>query len=361
MKLMSKILSLGIMGVFLMLPAAAMADSITPESFSATLDVGESVTIHKTVTITKEITNAKVDVFFLCDTTGSMGDLINSIKSSAGSILANTAGLGDVAFGVGEYKDFNDYDEYAYKLNTDFTTDQATVQTGLNQWSADGGGDWHEGNLHALNEATKASWRDDSTRILVWFGDAPGHDPSGEVTEEDAISALNANNIIVQAMNTSLDDDYNLDYSGQATRITEATGGTYFDSVDTGVIVDEISNAITSVFDKYSTVSLGVSGDHDGVDVSITSASGGSAITGDFDRSEERTFEYDVTFTGTEKGTYDFTVDAFVDGGFVAAEYDHIVVTDGSGSSAVPEPSTIMLLGIGLIGLAGLRRKSKKK
>ena len=39
--------------VALSLPAAALADSITPESFSATLNVGESVTIKKTVTIYK--------------------------------------------------------------------------------------------------------------------------------------------------------------------------------------------------------------------------------------------------------------------------------------------------------------------
>jgi len=55
--------------------------------------------------------------------------LINSVKTNATAILASTAGLGDVAFGVGEYKDVGDV--YVYRQNQDITTSQAAAQAGI--------------------------------------------------------------------------------------------------------------------------------------------------------------------------------------------------------------------------------------
>jgi len=33
-------------------------------------------------------------------------------------------------------------------------------------------------------------WREESVKVIVWFGDAPGHDPSGGITEDIATQAL---------------------------------------------------------------------------------------------------------------------------------------------------------------------------
>ncbi|MEW5757840.1 MAG: hypothetical protein AB1810_16240 [Pseudomonadota bacterium] len=45
------------------MPAAALADSLTPTTFSATMNVGETVTIKKTLTVDAGApTTSKVDV-----------------------------------------------------------------------------------------------------------------------------------------------------------------------------------------------------------------------------------------------------------------------------------------------------------
>jgi len=63
-------------------------------------------------------------------------------------------------------------------------------------------------------------FRTDSTRIIAWFGDAPGHDPSNGHSLSDVIAALQAADIRVIAVNVGA-----LNSTGRATQITNATGG----------------------------------------------------------------------------------------------------------------------------------------
>jgi len=335
-------------GFFLLLPVAALADSISPSSFSTDLAIGESVTIEKTVTVDAGTpTTSKVDVFFLADSTGSMGSVINSVKTSASTILTSAASLGDVAFGAGEYRDVGD--SFVYRTNTDITTNTAAVQTGINEWFASGGGDFAEANLYALEQvANTASWRDASTRILVWFGDAPSHDPVMGSTEASATAALLAENITVQALDVG-----SLDSLGQATRITDATGGELFTGINSAGIVDAINDSIEAVFAEYNTVSLDMSEVPAGVDVSVAPG----AYSGDYTRETSNTFGFQVTFTGESAGDYAFNIYATVDGGRVALESDRITV-DGT---SVPEPSSMFFLGAGLLGLGVFRKKLLNK
>jgi hypothetical protein len=334
-----------VLGVLAVLCSGALADSISPATLNLNLAVGGSVTITKTVTVAAGApTTSKADVFFLADTTGSMGTAIGSVISGASAILSGAAGLGDVAFGVGEYKDFGYGDPYAYRLNTDITTSQATAQAGINMWSADGGYDWEEANLYALQQvADTTSWRPGSARILVWFGDAPGHDPSGGVDLAGAISALNGQNIGVEAVDVG-----ELDYYGQASAIATATGGHYYLG-DSSSIVTVIQNAITTAFQEYNNVALGVSGAHPLVDVAITPGS----YSGDYDRSDTRTFTFDVTYTCRGEGVDAFDINALVDGGIVAVEHDTITNT----GNVIPEPMTMAGVLLGLGSLLGYLKK----
>jgi murein DD-endopeptidase MepM/ murein hydrolase activator NlpD len=306
----------------LLIPVNVLADSVVPSNYSTSLKPGKSVTITKTVTISAGApTTAKVDVFFLADTTGSMGGTLRSVQAGAAAIISGVAALGDVAYGVGEYKD--EGDAFVYRLNQDITVDKALVQTGINAWVPSGGGDWPEAQIYALDQvATTAAWRPGSTRIVVWFGDAAGHDPSVGVTEAIATAALVTQTIKVMALDVSLDTAINLDTYGQATRIAAATNGKYYKGINPTQIVTDIQNAIVSSFDTYSTVSLGTSTVPTGLTVNVSPTS----HTGEFDRSIDHVFIFNVTFTGVNPGSYSFSIPVLVDGGTMATELDNIQV-----------------------------------
>ena len=311
--------------LLVLLPGYVLADSVVPTTYSTNLGVGQSATITKTVTINAGTpTSAKVDVFFLADTTGSMETALVNVQSGISAIIAGTSGLGDVAYGVGEYRDVGD--EFVYRLNQDITTDTAAVEAGVNAWVASGGGDVDEGQLYALYQlANTTTWRTGSTRILVWFGDAPGHDPAGPppgVTESEATAALVAKVIKVEAL-----DLFELNLYGQAQRIADATKGTYYSGFDVNQIVEVIKNAIISSFQNYSSVSLSTASVPTGVSVNVTPPS----YTGTYDRSIDRTFSFQVTFTGVSTGTFSFAIPVLVDEGITASEQDTINVGVGLG------------------------------
>jgi hypothetical protein len=245
--------------------------------------------------------------------------VINSVRVSASAILTNTAGLGDVRYGVGEYKDVGD--AFVYRTNTALTSSTAAVQTGINQWVASGGGDFPEANLYGLQQvANTTGWRAGSTRILVWFGDAPGTDPTSGVTEAVATAALVSKAIAVQALDVGL-----LNQTGQAVRIANATGGNYYSGVNTGSIVTIITNSITSAVTNYTTVGLDLSLVPAGLSVTAAPA----LFTGTYSRAVTRTFEFDVTFTALATGAYTFDIPVLVDKATVAKEVDSITVTGG--------------------------------
>ncbi len=101
----------------------------------------------------------KADVFFNIDTTGSMGGVIDSLKSGLGSIITSTrARLSDSAFGVAGFEDFpqspyGSPNDEPFHLYTGITTDETIAQSGANALALGGGGDGPEAGYEALFQA----------------------------------------------------------------------------------------------------------------------------------------------------------------------------------------------------------------
>src|SRR4051794_9332341 len=170
--------------------AAVASPGVTPAHYSATRDPGASVTITKTVE-TPPIPPIP-DIVVMADTTGSMTASIANVRTNAGAILSQIQSAQPGArFAVAEYKDDEGTSPFAYKVDQQLTDNAADVVSGINAWSASGGGDEPEAWIGALGRIPSTiNFRADSTRVLVMFGDAPSHDPSLGFTEATATAGL---------------------------------------------------------------------------------------------------------------------------------------------------------------------------
>jgi len=295
-------------GLTLAITAVASAAGVEPSSYSGTLSPGSSVTITKTVN-TPAIP-ANPDIVFLSDTTGSMFEAIGNVRSNAGSIMGTVASAQPTAeFAAADYKDGSECpeDPYAFKLDQALTSSISNVEAGIATWSAAGGCDYPESQVNALYElATNPSvgFRSGSTRIVVWFGDAPGHDPDLGHTLAEAISALVAAKIHVIAV--PIVDAYGngLDETGQGTEVAEATGGEVLPSATP----EEVSAAILKGLEDLPVTikptpscESGLSATYDAAEKTVTSGS-------------SATFEETIMAAPSASGTLKCTVDFLLNG-----------------------------------------------
>lgn len=336
-------------------PHAGPAATIDPTENVLTLHPGDSLSEVVTVTIPKSAAPANVDVYFLADTTGSMDSILSAVKAGAANILATLAGLGpNFQFGVGNYRDFPN-DPYCFQHQQSITASGASLVAAINAWTAAGGGDGPEGQLFALHKLAEPpgggiGWRPGSKRIIVWFGDNPGHDPvcaaiSGEpaaITEASVTARLVAESITVLAISVlspGLDADPKAgagDYTascgapggaaGQGTRIAAATGGQFVSGISPGNIVNTIISLVTAAVGNIGNVKLVASGGTAPFVASISPAGGYGPLPGD----QEHVLKFDVVFRGREckdeEQVFTGSLDAVADGHVIASKRVRITV-----------------------------------
>jgi hypothetical protein len=247
---------------------AAVADGVSPHVDQAA-DPGD--VIHVTKTVTTPPIPPKPDIVLLVDKTGSMGGELANVKANFSSIVSQVQAVQpDARFAVAAYCDFGDADP-AYQTFTDLTGDPAALDTAINSVNLCSGGDTPEAQLNALWEigggGDAVTFRPDSSRIVVWYGDNPGHDPSGGHSEADATQSLLDVEAKVLAISTGAAN--NLDGSGQATRITDATGGDLL----SGVAADEVSDAILAGLQNLDVTVAGTPTCDAGLTVELSPAS----------------------------------------------------------------------------------------
>ncbi len=178
---------------------------------------------HRSLTFRARL--GKGDIFFLVDTTGSMGLAISNVSSSLATTIvpAINDSIADAVMGVGDFRDFpvdpygmaGDWD---FQLRQGLTSDTMAVQAALNALHAGGGGDEPEGTLMGLYASAAGDsrcgpdggfgagcFRERSHPIIVVVSDAHFHnDPSGMYdygstvsahSWMETINALNANSV----------------------------------------------------------------------------------------------------------------------------------------------------------------------
>lgn len=223
---------------------AAGVVGVSPSEVSYDTEPGDAIAITSTVT-TPELPPTP-DVVLLVDRTGSMGSAIDNVKANMAAVIAAVReSQPDARFAVAEYCDFGDL-EPAFTVVQDLTGDDAAVTAAVDSIALCNGSDWPEAQLNALWEIGSGaiSFRPGSSRIVAWFGDAPGHDPSGGHSEADATASLQEAGARVVAV--SVGDD-RLDDAGQASRITTATGGSLLTGVATDQVADKILEGLTNL------------------------------------------------------------------------------------------------------------------
>lgn len=247
--------------------ASAGAVGVDPPTHVQSADPGEVIHLTKTVS-TPEIPPMP-DIVLLVDRTGSMGGAIDNVKANMANVVSTVqVAQPEAQFAVASYCDFGEPNPFL--LHTDLSADPTTVVDAVDSISLCGGGDGPEAQLNALWEigdgGNAVTFREGSSPIVVWFGDAPGHDPSGGHTEADATASLVSVAAKVVAVSVGRN---NLDTTGQATRITNATGGTLL----TGVGADEVSTAILEGLGNLPVEVAASTACDPGVSVSLSPAS----------------------------------------------------------------------------------------
>ena len=193
-------------------------------------------------------------------------------------------------------------------------------------------------------------WRAGTKRIIVWFGDAPGHDPictavsglAANITEASITGKLVAEAITVLAISTAspgLDDDPKAGESGydtkcgppggtpgQGSRIATATAGAFVTGINPGNIVTTIINLVKSAVGGINNVNLVPSATVAPFVTSITPAGGYGPLAGD----KDQTLPFDVKFTGLpckpDPQVITGTIDAVADGRVIASKKVQITI-----------------------------------
>ncbi len=183
-------------------------------------------------TFLQRVPASELDIAFLFDTTGSMGDELNYLQTEVDSIaqrIKDKFPSTTPRFALVVYKDKGD----AYITRKFDFTDLAGFRTALNNQSAGGGGDYPEAVAEGLSETVALSWRPDAvSRLTFWIADAPHHNGQ-ELTVKQSIDAALQKGIHIYPVAAS-GTDPRAEYTMRTA--AQITGGRYiFLTDDSGI------------------------------------------------------------------------------------------------------------------------------
>ena len=233
---------------------------------------------HSVNQVIKVDTDQGLDVCFVVDTTGSMGDDIANAKENMNEILIELSAKSEnFRVALIDYRDFPEraksYD-YPARLELDFSEDVDAITAAIDALDLGHGGDDNETVYSGLIMAAGLDWRPEARKVIIVLGDAAPLDPEPFTgyTLDSVIAALyNADISLVSDASVGVGEDYEgligeaggslisvftigTDASSDAAdafaEISEATGGSY-----TGVeSASEVSDAIISTIEQIDII-----------------------------------------------------------------------------------------------------------
>jgi len=128
--------------------------------------------------IAKAETAGALDLIFVIDLTGSMGDDIEEVQEQASDIVEYISdNIPRWRIAIVGYRDFTDsvmFEDYAFSSNKEDILDN------INALSVYGGGDFpeavYEGLMRAIMTEEIGDWRDGVHKKIILMGDAPPHE-----------------------------------------------------------------------------------------------------------------------------------------------------------------------------------------
>lgn len=208
--------------------------------------VAPGTSIELTQSVETPFVPPKPDIVLVIDRTGSMGPAITDVKSNIAHLIATIqATEPDAQFAAVAYCDSGEATP-AFSTVSQLSSNASAVIDAVIAMPLCYGGDLPEAQLDALSrvgDRGKAiAFRPNSNRIIAWFGDAPGHLRGASL--DGAISSLKAAKARVVAVSVGRNQ---LNATGQAGKITRATGGTLLSGVASNNVAASLLQGLTSL------------------------------------------------------------------------------------------------------------------
>jgi len=181
--------------LLLCIPTFALSQ-VSPSIVDISLAPGDSVEVALDVSTASA--PLVLDVVFVIDDTGSMGNEIAAIKAGASTFMTDIQAVADAQFGVVSFDD----PAADTVLHHNLSDDVASVQAALNPIVASGGGDCPEFAISGISTAAdQMTWRANSERIIFLVTDAGVKDaniPANNLI--DTLATLDAEGITVNTL-----------------------------------------------------------------------------------------------------------------------------------------------------------------
>ncbi|MFS8102112.1 cutinase family protein [Lentzea alba] len=186
----------------------------------------------------------KVDVAFVVDTTGSMGDDIANAQASINQVTSALFGLArSPQVALVDYKDLGD--PYQARVVTPFTADRAAFATAVSTLGASGGGNFPESVYSGLMTAFGLGWRDGALKLAITIGDAPAHNPepgTGYTSTQVLARAFELDPVVINPIVVGGDPAAVASF----TELAEGSKGKVFTAAGADEVVQAIKDAATA-------------------------------------------------------------------------------------------------------------------